>query len=99
MQHIAILKLRVTATEQDQARLRTAEVAKVWELLVADSLRSIHFFSGSGQGAVLHIEAPDRAQADALVRQLPMVVGGLLDVDLLTLAPFTGLQALFAEHR
>jgi hypothetical protein len=45
----------------------------------------------------LHIEAPDRTQADALVRQLPMVAAGLLDAEILTLAPFVGLQALFAE--
>ncbi|HEY0685995.1 MAG TPA: hypothetical protein VGD45_26875 [Steroidobacter sp.] len=99
MQHIAILKLKPTATEEDQAKLRHAEVAKVWELLVADSVRAIHFFSGSGRGAVLNIEAPDRAQADALVRQLPMVAAGLLDVEILTLTPFIGLQALFAEQR
>jgi hypothetical protein len=96
MQHIAILRLRPEASEQDQAQLRKAEVAKVWELLVADSVRTIHFFSGSGRGAVLHIEAPDQAQADALVRQLPMVAAGLLDVEILTLTPFSGLQALFA---
>lgn len=96
MQHIAILKLTSTASEADQARLRLAEVTKVWELLVADSLRAIHFFSGPGRGAVLHIEASDRAQAESLVNQLPMVEAGLLEVELLTLAPFIGLQALFA---
>jgi hypothetical protein len=97
MQHIAILKLKPTASEADQAKLRMAEVTKVWELLAADSVRAIHFFSGAGRGAVLHIEAPDPTQADALVRQLPMVAAGLLDAEILTLAPFTGLQALFAE--
>lgn len=96
MQHIVILKLKPTASEADQAKLRVAEVTKVWELLVADSVRSIHFFSGSGRGAVLHIEASDRAQAESLVNQLPMVDAGLLEVEILSLAPFIGLQALFA---
>jgi len=96
MQHIAILRLKPTATEADQAQLRTAEVTKVWEMLVADSLRSIHFFSGSGRGAVLHIEANDAKEAGTLVRQLPMVAAGLLEPEILSLAPFTGFQALFS---
>lgn len=96
MQHIAILRLKATASEEEQARLRKPEVVKVWEMLASDSLRAIHFFSGSGRGAVLQIEAPDRAQAESLVRQLPMVATGLLEAEILTLTPFTGLQALFA---
>lgn len=96
MQHVAILRLKPQATEEAQARYRKAEVAKVWELTRSDALRSIHFFSGAGNGAVLHIEAGDRPTAEALVRELPMVEAGLLEAEILTLAPFTGFEALFA---
>lgn len=96
MQHVAILRLRSDATEEAQAKLRRAEVEKVWELTVSGDLRSIHFFSGNGHGAFLHLEAPDRASAAATVRSLPMVEAGLLEAEILTLAPFTGIAALFA---
>lgn len=96
MQHIAILRLTPEATEDAQANFRRAEVEKVWDLTVSGMLRSIHFFSGEGRGAVLHLETSDRAAAEAAVQSLPMVGAGLLRAEVLTLAPFTGLAALFA---
>jgi hypothetical protein len=99
MQHIAILRLNPEATEEAQAKLRRAEVEKVWELIVSGTLRAINFFSGEGRGAVLHLETPDRSSAEATVQSLPMVGAGLLDSEVLTLAPFTGLAELFAEQR
>jgi len=95
MQHIAILRLKPEASEPMQAKHRRAEVEKVWELTLSDTLRAIHFFSGESRGAVLTLETADRAAAEAAVRSLPMVAAGLLDAEVLTLAPFTGLSALF----
>jgi hypothetical protein len=96
VQYIAILRLRPDASEEAQAKLRRAEVEMVWNLTVSGALRSIHLFSGDGRGAVLQLETVDRAAADAAMRDLPMVAAGLLEVELLSLAPFTGLEALFA---
>jgi hypothetical protein len=96
VQYIAILRLRPDASEEAQAKLRRAEVEMVWKLTVSGELRSIHLFSGDGHGAVLQLETVDRAAADAAMRDLPMVAAGLLEVELLSLAPFTGLEALFA---
>lgn len=98
MQHIAVLRLEPEVTEEAQAKLRRAEVERVWELTVSGMLRSIHFFSGEGRGAVLHLETSDRSAAEAAVRSLPMVSAGLLRAEMLTLAPFTGFAALFAEQ-
>lgn len=95
MQHIAVLKLKPDATEEAQAKHRRAEVEMVWDLTVSDTLRAIHFFSGPGRGAVLHLETPDRASAEAVVARLPMVAAGVLQVEILSLAPFTGFAALF----
>ena len=97
MQHIAILKLKPEATEDAQSKHRHAEVEKIWDLIVSGALRSINFFSGEGRGAVLHLETPDRSSAEETIRNLPMVSAGLLHVEILTLAPFTGLTALFAR--
>jgi hypothetical protein len=97
MQHIAVLKLKPEATEEAQARFRHAEVEKVWELTASGILRSIHFVVAGGHGALLHLETADRAAAEAAVDSLPMVEAGLLQAEILTLAPFTGLEVLFAE--
>jgi hypothetical protein len=99
MQHIVILRLDPGASEEAQARYRRAEVEKVWDLTVSGTLRSIHFFSesGSNHGAVLNVETADRAGAETAARSLPMVAAGLLRAEILTLTPFTGLAALFAN--
>ena len=97
MQHVAILKLTPEATEEAQAQHRRAEVEKIWELTVAGTLRAANFFSGDGHGALLHLETADRDEAETAIRSLPMVAAGLLDAQILTLAPFTGLAALFAR--
>lgn len=81
-----------------EAKLRRAEVEKVWELIVAGTLRSINFFSGEGRGAVLHLESPDRSSAEAAVQSLPMVGAGLLRSEILSLAPFTSLAELFTKQ-
>ena len=96
MQHLVILRLKAEATEEAQARLRRAEVETVWRLITSGTLRSIHFFSGEGRGAVMNLETPDRAAAEEAVRRLPMVEAGLLHPEILTMTPFTGLAALFA---
>lgn len=98
MLHIAILTLKPEATEEAQAKLRRAEVERVWELIVAGTLRSINFYSGNGRGAVLHLETSDRSSAEAAVQSLPMIEAGLLRSEILSLAPFTGLAELFAER-
>ena len=95
MQHVAILRLKPEVTEDAQAKLRRAEVEKVWELTVSGTLRSIHFFSGEGHGAVLMLETSDRAAAETAINSLPMIEMGLLSAEILTLAPFTGLAVLF----
>jgi hypothetical protein len=97
MQHVVILRLKPEATEAEQAELRRAEVQRVWELTVSGTLRSIHFLSGQERGALLQLETLDRTAAEAAIQSLPMIGAGLLEAEILTLAPFTGLAALFAN--
>lgn len=95
MQHLAILRMRPDATEADQAAIRDAEVRKVWELVKADTIRAIHFMSGSGRGAVLMIEAADADEAKRHVGALPAVRTGLLQPEIIGLIPFHGYETLF----
>jgi hypothetical protein len=95
MQLIAVLRVKPGATEQQQVPLRKPEASKVWELMVADVVRSIHFIPGPG--ALLHLEAKDDAEAQAYINHLPMVRAGVVSIELLPLRPFTGLEALFGK--
>lgn len=95
MQHLAILRMRADATEADQAAVRDAEVRKVWELVKADKIRSIHFMSGPGRGAVLMVEAADTGEAGRCIAALPAVKAGLLEPEIIGLVPFHGYEALF----
>jgi len=97
MQFLAILRVRSNVTEEQQARLRRAEVEAVWELTRSGILRSIRF--SDGPGAVLEIEATNRDEAAAHIAALPMVEADLLSVDLLALSPFIGFAVLFEPHR
>ena len=96
MQHIAILKLKPEASGEAQTPYRRSEVERVWQPTVSGALRSVHFFCGEVQGAFFQLETSDRSEAEAAVQSLPIVAAGLLQAEILTLAPFTGLAALFA---
>jgi hypothetical protein len=93
VQHLVVFRVKPEATEEKQAPLRKAEAAKVWQLMTAGVLRSIHFIPGPG--AVLQLEAKDEVDARAYINQLPMVQAGVVTVEVLPLRPFTGLEALF----
>lgn len=95
MQFVAILRLRNDATEQQQAAVRRAEVPAVWDLAKSGVLRSIHFISAPGRGAVMMIEAADIGEATRHVDALPAVKGGLLNPEIIGLAPFNGYEVLF----
>jgi hypothetical protein len=93
MHFLVLLKVRPDATEEKQAPLRRSEAAAVWRLLSSGVLRSINFTSGPG--AALEFEVEGETALRDYVDQLPMVSAGLVDVQILTLKPFTGLEALF----
>lgn len=87
--------MRPDATEVEQAKVRDAEVRRVWELVKADSIRSIHFISAPGRGAVLTMEAADVAEATRHIDALPAVQAGLLEPEIIGLVPFHGYEVLF----
>lgn len=95
MQFLAILRLRSGATEQQQAAVRLEEVQAVWDLAKSGVLRSIHFISTPGRGAVAMIEAADISEATHHVDALPAVKAGLLDPEIIGLVPFNGYEVLF----
>lgn len=72
------------------------EAAKVWEYYAADLVRTVHYFADNS-GAVLLFEAPNLEAVNGAVTQLPMVQAGLLECEVIPLAPYTGIAELFAK--
>jgi hypothetical protein len=96
VQYLVILRLKPDATPDKLGPLARPEAARAWEMLAAGVLRSIHFIKGPA-GAVLLFEAGDESEVAAHAGRLPLVAAGLVTVEVLPLAPFTGFAALFAS--
>ena len=98
VQFLALLKTKPDTPREKIGPLLKPEAAKVWEMLAAGVLRSIHYINGSQSpvGAALLFEVNDRVAVEAHVKQLPLVEHGLLSVEVLPLSPFTGFATLFA---
>jgi len=84
----------VTA-EQFQPLLE-AEAARVWELYESGVLREIHFRADQ-RSAVLVLECATLEEARETLNTLPLVQAGLIEFDLIPLAPYTGFERLFAS--
>jgi hypothetical protein len=95
MQFLAILRLRGDVTEEQQTAVRRAEIEAVWDLAKSGIVRSIHFIAAPGRGAVMTIEAVDLGEATGHIDTLPAVRAGLLDPEIIGLAPFSGYEVLF----
>ena len=96
MQVLVIARV-VAGTEREKVfPLVKPEAAKVWEYVAADLVRTIHYIADKS-GAVLLFEAPSLEAVNQAVAQLPMVEAGVLQCEVLPLAPYTGLQELFAD--
>lgn len=72
------------------------EAAKVWELYASDRLRSIHYIADKS-GAVLFCEANNVEEINTMIAQLPMAQAGVMQFEVISLLPFTGTEALFAQ--
>lgn len=94
MQFLVVMKLKPGITREKLAPIARVETQKAWDLVAAGVMRTIHYIAGGG--AVMLLETPDRAQAESHINALPIVEAGLVDTELLELAPYTGFAALFA---
>ncbi len=72
------------------------ESAKIWEYYASDRIRSVYYIADMS-GAVLIYEAANLEEVQAAIAQLPMVQSRVLQTDILTLKPYTGIEQLFAQ--
>lgn len=73
-----------------------AEAESIWKLYAADKVRSFHYLADMS-GAVMMLNVQGLAEAEAISGELPLVQAGFLDVQLLLLKPYTGLESLFGN--
>jgi hypothetical protein len=74
-----------------------AEARRVWELQQSGGLREIYFHA-EAHTAVLVLECIDETEVRHLLATLPLVQAGLIDFDLIPLAPYDGFARLFSEE-
>jgi hypothetical protein len=96
MQVLAIFKFAEGKTPADIAPHAAAEAKAVWEQVKAQVVRSA-YYRADQPGAVLMLEVPDVESAKKAIESLPAFGAGVIELsDLITLAPYTGFEALFA---
>jgi hypothetical protein len=94
---IVVLAQRRTEVALDTLRPHfKAELEAVWALYAQGIVREFYARADQGGPAVLMVESATLDSARQALAALPLVALGLLDLDLIPLAPFTNLSQLFA---
>ncbi|MBK8021279.1 MAG: superoxide dismutase [Chloroflexi bacterium] len=96
MKLLALERELSTLSADDQPHLK-AEAGRVWTLVQQGVVREI-YFRADQHTAVLILECEDAAAARAVLDTLPLVQAGLIDFDIIPLAPYDGFARLFASH-
>jgi muconolactone delta-isomerase len=82
--------------EQFTPELLREEAARAWQLYRDGVVRELHF-RADREMAVLVLEAADVEQARRALATLPLVRAGLIDFDVVPLAPYPGFERLFGR--
>ena len=96
MRILALEVEKPRATADDFQPFLTEEAKKVWQLYQDDFVREI-YFRADRTSAVLVLECGDIDEAKQRLSELPLVSAGLIDFDLIPLAPYPGFARLFAS--
>jgi muconolactone delta-isomerase len=96
MKFLALEKELPGATAEAFQPLLKAEARQVWELQQCGKLREIYFHAVQ-HTAVLVLECNSVEEAHQLLAGLPLAAGGLIEFEIIPLAPYDGLARLFSE--
>jgi len=96
MKILALEHEKETAHAADFAPHLKDEAAHVWRLQQSDLVREV-YFNAKQHTAVLILECVSLEEAREALDQLPLVKAGLIDFELIELAPYDGFARLFAE--
>jgi muconolactone delta-isomerase len=78
--------------------LLQSEAAKVWELYQQGVIREL-YFNAEEHTAVLVLECQDEKAARQILAQLPLVQAGLIEFEVISLAPYDGFARLFSDEK
>lgn len=73
------------------------EVEAVWNLYTQGVVREFYTRADQGGPAILTVECETVDAAKKVLQSLPLVEKRMIDLDYIPLAPFNGLNHLFAE--
>ena len=96
MQFLVIARIAEGTSPDKALPYIKPEAKKVWEYYAADVVRSIYYIADMS-GAVLIIEADSLKTTQEIVAKFPMAENNVLNFEILSLKPYTGLKALFAR--
>lgn len=94
---LAILTAKLTSDFADFQPFTVAEEKHVWHHYTAGNIRSMQF-QPEPLRVLLHFEAPDKDNVQAMLDKFPMVEAGLFDIDLIAAGPWLPLAALFSKE-
>jgi len=94
MKILALLTPAAGKTPADFGPLVVAEEKAAWAAYRAGTIRDL-YVQPEPLTVSLVFEAADHAAVEAALKAFPMVAAGLLDTRLVTLGPWTMLEALF----
>src|SRR5512135_3752931 len=75
----------------------TAEVRAIWDLYAQGICREFYTRADQPGAAILFLENESVESARKALAALPLVEHGMIDLDLIPLAPFTNLARLFQD--
>ena len=95
MKILALEKELPGATAETFQPLLKDEARRVWELKQSGALREIYFRTDQ-HTAILMLECPSVEEARWVLSSLPLVMAGLIEFEMIPLAPYDGFARLFA---
>ncbi len=96
MKILALEHERPGSTPEQFQPLLKEEALAVWQLHQSGTLREI-YFDACSHTAVLILECEKTEAAQAILATLPLVHAGLIEFELIPLAPYDGFARLFDE--
>lgn len=97
MKYMAIEKELEWKDPDDKVGLLRKEAERIYQIYLSGILREC-YFTREKHTAVLILECGDKSEARQVIDSLPLVKAGVIDFELWTLGPYTGLDRMFSDR-
>lgn len=96
MQILVVARIKAGISIDQVLPLVGPEAAKAWEYYANSQIRQMYYIEDMS-GAVMIWEGESVEAVTAAAQKLPMYEGGVLELEVLPLKPYTGFASLFAQ--